>query len=338
MEQAGCALLENIVGRAAMLYNVFSQLGYYHNLIRQAKAFLSLNRPDLVVICDSPAFHFHIAKAAKRLNIPILFYVAPQLWAWAPWRIHKLRKCCDKLACILPFEQEWFHSRGMDAEFVGNPLFDELDYPVEQNIKSYADYAPKRAKVALLPGSRKAEIETLWPAMQKIALSIRQRYPDVRFYTAAPDMSKMVLLHKNRLSGFSCLEQIDDLMALCKQVDFALVASGSATLQVAAAGCPMIVMYQSNRFLWHLIGKWLVCTPFLSLPNIVAGRRLVPEFMPYFTSIEPIADEAIEYLSEPARLKKVSWELIETVKPLAGGKAVDKVAQMVLQMANVQSK
>jgi lipid-A-disaccharide synthase len=337
MEEAGCALLENTVGRAAMIYNVFSQLGYYRNLIHQAKRFLAVNKPDLVVVCDSPAFHFHIAKAAKKLRIPVLFYVAPQLWAWAPWRIGKLRKCCDKLACILPFEQAWFQSRGVDAEFVGNPLFDEMDYPVEQNIKSYADYVPAKAKIALLPGSRKAEIETLWKPMQEIALRIQQAFPDVHFYSAAPDMSKMVLLHENRLREFSCLEQIGDLVGLCKQVDFTIVASGSASLQVAAAGCPMIVMYQSNRLMWYLIGKWLIRTPFLSLPNIVAGRQLVPEFMPYFTSTQPIADEAIAYLSEPARLKKASVELIETVKPLAGGKAADKVAAIVMQLVNVKS-
>lgn len=334
MEQVGFALLENTVGRAAMLYNVLGQLGYYRNLMRQAKLFLSLNKPDLVIVCDSPAFHFHIAKAAKKLGIPVLFYVAPQLWAWAPWRIHKLRKCCDKLACILPFEEAWFRGRGMDAQFVGNPLLDELDGPVEQNVKPYTEFIANRAKIALLPGSRKHEIETLWKPMQQVALQIQRRYPDVRFYTAAPDMSKMILLH-DRLPGFSCMEQIGDLVGLCRQVDFAIVASGSATLQVAAAGCPMIVMYQSNRLMWYLLGKWLIRTPFLSLPNIVAGRKLVTEYMPYFTSTQPMADEAISYLSDPQRLKKASLELIETVKPLAAGKAADKVAAIVMQMLKI---
>jgi lipid-A-disaccharide synthase len=97
----------------------------------------------------------------------------------------------------------------------------------------------------------------------------------------------------------------------------------------------MIVMYQSNRLMWHLLGKWLIRTPFLSLPNIVAGRKLVTEYMPYFTSTQPIADEAISYLSERQRLKKASLELIETVKPLAAGKAADKVAVIVLQMLKI---
>ncbi len=122
MAAAGCRLLENPVGRAAMLYNVLGQLGYYRNLLKTAVEYLKNNPVDLLVVCDSPAFHFHLAKAAKRLGIPVLFYVAPQLWAWAPWRICKLRRCCDRLACILPFEKEWFTRRGVRTDFVGNPL------------------------------------------------------------------------------------------------------------------------------------------------------------------------------------------------------------------------
>lgn len=332
MEKLGCELLENTVGRAAMIYNVFGQIGYYRNLIRKAHLSLAANKPDLVVVCDSPAFNFHIAKAAKKLGIPVLFYVAPQLWAWAPWRIGKLKKCCDKLACILPFEQQWFQSRGVDAEFVGNPLFDELSAPVENNLKTYINYLPEKAKIALLPGSRKAEIESLWLPMQQIAVQIRKCYPDVHFFTVAPDMNKMVLLHKHRLPGFSCFEQAGGLMEVCKQVDLAIVASGSATLQVAAAGCPMIVMYQSSRLMWHLVGRWLIRTPYLSLPNILAGREMVPEYMPYFTAIEPVIDTAMAYLADSQRLQKASSELIECVKPLAGRSTADRVAELVLKM------
>ncbi len=332
MEQLGCQLLENTVAKAAMIYNVLGQIGYYRSLIQKARLSLQENKPDVVVVCDSPAFNFHIAKAAKKLGIPVLFYVAPQLWAWAPWRIHKLRKCCDKLACILPFEEHWFKTRGVAAKFVGNPLFDELTESPDLNRKPYADYVPQKAKIALLPGSRKAEIESLWVPMQQIAVQIRQRYPDAHFFTVAPDMSKMLLLHKHRLPGFSCFEQTGGLMDLCKQVDLAIVASGSATLQVAAAGCPMIVMYQSSRLLWHVVGKWLIRTPHLSLPNIVAGRALVPEYMPYFRSTEPIVDTVMDYLADGQLLRKASSELIELVKPLAGRNTADQVADMVIEM------
>ena len=118
MGLGGC---ENVVGRAAMGYKVFGQLGYYYGLIKRIKHYFKVNKVDLAVLCDSPALNFHIAKAAKKSGAKTLFYVAPQLWAWAGWRIGKLKKRCDKLACILPFEQQWFSRAGVDTSFVGNP-------------------------------------------------------------------------------------------------------------------------------------------------------------------------------------------------------------------------
>ena len=334
MAQLGCHLLDNTVKRAAMIYNVLGQLGYYRQLIKQANTYFEQNKVDLVIVCDSPAFNFHIAKAAKKHGIPVLFYVAPQLWAWAPWRIHKLRRCCDKLACILPFEKDWFVARGIDAEFVSNPLFDEMDIDLQQNYKPYTSYDPTSPKVALLPGSRDAEINTLWPAMLDIAAEIKQKHPSAVFAACAPDEEKLAML-KNIAEDYTHGEiqidyEVNALIELSKRSDLALVASGSATLQVAAAGCPMVVMYQSNRWMWHLVGRWLIRTRFLSLPNILASRKLVPEFMPYFTDLEPIIKETESLLCNASKLSQTSGALIELVRPLTARRACDTVAEMVL--------
>jgi lipid-A-disaccharide synthase len=117
MAEAGCELLENTTGKAVMIYNAFSHVIHFYKLIKKISRYLSENKIDLVVVCDSPSFNFHIAKAAKKAGIKTLFYVAPQLWAWGRRRIEKLRKYCDKLCCILPFEQDWFGDRGIDAVF-----------------------------------------------------------------------------------------------------------------------------------------------------------------------------------------------------------------------------
>ena len=130
MADAGCNLLESITSRAAMIYNAFGQISFFYKLIKRVTRYLQSNNVDLVIVCDSPAFNFHIAKAAKKANIKTLFYVAPQLWSWAGWRIRKLQKYCDKLCCILPFEQNWFSQRGVDTTFVGNPILDELTPPL----------------------------------------------------------------------------------------------------------------------------------------------------------------------------------------------------------------
>jgi lipid-A-disaccharide synthase len=336
MEEQGCKLMDNTVNRAAMIYNVLGQLGYYKKLIRLACEYFENNTVDLVVVCDSPAFNFHIAKAAKRYGIPVLFYVAPQLWAWAPWRIHKLKRCCDRLACILPFEKEWFSRRGVQAEFVSNPLFDETPPDVDANRKDYETYKPASPNIALLPGSRDAEIDALWPAMLDIAFVLKEKHPQATFTACAPDELKRARLESiaGDLSkyGLTVNYEVNTLMDLAKRSDFALVASGSATLQVAAAGCPMAVMYQSSRLMWHTVGRWLIRTRYLSLPNILAKREIVPEYMPYFRAIEPIAQRVHRLLTSPVQMSRMSHELTRLVKPLTERRASDAVGQIVLDM------
>ncbi|MHC5157891.1 MAG: lipid-A-disaccharide synthase [Planctomycetota bacterium] len=335
LAEAGCELLGDTVSRAAMIYNVFKQLGYYKKLIKQANAFFEGNKVDLVIVCDSPAFNFHIAKAAKKHGIPVLFYVAPQLWAWAPWRIRKLRRCCDKLACILPFEKDWFSKRGVDAEFVSNPLFDEADIDLQANFKPYSNYDPQSPKITLLPGSRDAEIDSLWPAMLEIAAALKEKHPGAEFTACAPDelkRAKLEQIYNAQHPDFSIDYAVDNVIEQCRQSDLAVVASGSATLQVAAAGCPMTVMYQSSRLMWHLVGKRLVRLPHLSLVNILAGKELVPEFMPYFTSLDPIIHRTHGMLCTSARMSQISQSLLELVRPLNQRRTSDAVAEIVLEM------
>jgi lipid-A-disaccharide synthase len=125
MAAAGCEPIEHR-RQGVMTTPPPSLVGHYYKLVRRVRRYLQEHPVDLVIVCDSPAFNFHVAKEAKKAGVQTLFYVAPQLWAWASWRIHKLRRCCDKLCCILPFEEDWFRQRGVDTTFVGNPLLDKL--------------------------------------------------------------------------------------------------------------------------------------------------------------------------------------------------------------------
>ena len=316
MQAAGCFLLENTNDNAAMLYNVVKQLGYYRDLLKKIKTFYKENHIDLTIVCDSPSFNIHVAKIAKQRHCKTLFYVAPQLWAWAPWRIKKVRKNCDKLACILPFEQDWFAFRGVDVQFVGNPLFDDIKINIDKDAKDYTGFNPLNANIVLIPGSRDAEIETLWPSMQQICMRISNRWTNCTFHTAAVSESKLDKLRKLQHPNFACDYEIDSVLKLCRKADFALVASGSATLQVAAAGCPMVVIYQSNPLLWKLVGRWLIQTRFLSLVNILARKQLVPEFMPYFKSIEPIFQKCSALLSNNNNLTRLSRQLLDLTVPM----------------------
>jgi lipid-A-disaccharide synthase len=330
MAAAGCELFEDMTQRAAMHYNVLRQIGWYRKLLKRVKSYFATTKVDLVIVCDSPAFNFHIAKAAKKAEVKTLFYVAPQLWAWGGWRIRKLRGCCDRLACILPFEQQWFTERGVAVEFVGNPLFD--DAPAEVLAGRNRVFDGEKLVIALMPGSRPGEIDTLWQAMQEIAIKIAQRHTGARFITVAANEGILAMLKERQAEGLRCEYSLSSVISTAYKADLTIVASGSATLQVAAAGCPMVIMYQSNKFLWHLIGKWLLKVPHLSLVNILSGKELVPEFMPCFDSIEPIYAACEKLLSDSGDLARLSRELTELTRPLVGQNVSAKVAKIALEM------
>ncbi len=332
MAAAGCTLLEDTVGRAAMSYAALAYLGHYYRLLQRIRNYLQNDPVDLVIVCDAPSFNFHVAKAAKRAGIKTLFYVAPQLWAWAAWRIRKLRRCCDKLCCLLPFEEPWFRQRGVDATFVGNPLLDKLPSDLTGLRKDYSHFEPGSAKIALLPGSRQAEIESLWRPMQEIAVTLKRKYPGVSFVTVAASAERRRRLEQTQIADFACTYSVDTVRATAAAVDFTLVASGSATLEVASSGCPMVVMYQTNRVMWNLVGWWLVHPKFFTLVNLLADRELVTEFMPYFTSIDPIFQKVDACLQDKDSLTRVSSELIDVVEPLTRKKAGEEVARIVIEM------
>ena len=331
MAEAGCELLESTVGKAAMIYKAIGRIPDFYRLIKRISRFLQGNSVDLVIVCDSPSFNFHVAKAAKEAGSRTVFYVAPQLWAWGGWRIRKLRKYCDKLCCILPFEQDWFGQRGVDATFVGNPLLDELELDSAHHEK-YADFQPENARFAIMPGSRAGEIGSLWRPMQQMALRLREKCPAARFVTVAVDAEREQALRAAQIPGFQCEYTVDSVFSTASTADFSIVASGSATLEVAAAGCPMVIMYQSSRILWHLLGRWIVKTEYLSLVNILSGRELVPEFMPYFASIEPIIATIEQLLEDPEKLAQISKSLAGLTEPLAKKKAREEVAKIVVEM------
>lgn len=334
MAAQGCRLLETTVDNAAMIYNAFGQVFHYFMLIRRISNFFKTEQIDLAVVCDSPAFNFHVARIAKNRGIKTVFFVAPQLWAWAQWRIRKLRRLCDKLICLLPFEKDWFVERGVDAVFVGNPLLDGLSDDLSRYRKQYLDFDSWNASIAIMPGSRPAEINSLWGPMQQVALALRRKHPNLTFTAVAVDDNGKEVLKSLQILSFKCQYTVGSVSSTAAQSDFAIVASGSATLQVAAVGCPMVIMYQTSRVLWHLVGRWLVKTRFLSLVNILAERELVPEFMPYFSSIEPIIQSIEQLLAERDRLAQISGELIKIAKPMKDTNISGKAADIVIGMLN----
>ncbi|OPZ98180.1 MAG: Lipid-A-disaccharide synthase [Planctomycetes bacterium ADurb.Bin412] len=329
MAEAGCCILEDLVSRSAMLTHAVAQVPFYFKLLRRIKEHFNQQRPDMVILVDSFAWNSHVGKAARRLGIPVLYYIPPQLWAWGAWRVGKLRRCADKVACIFPFEQDWFTRRHIDANYVGHPLFDD-SHPVDlPKLPAHTAHFPT---IALLPGSRGHEIDRLWQPMQTIARRIKDRHPQARFQTAAPDSRKAELLRASADENLNIDIRHMSIEAATRYADLALVASGTATLEVAAQSCPMVVLYHVNWLHWYLAGKWLVKTPHISLVNILAKKELVPEFIPFRGRTSEVAAAALAILEDDPKRQALRQDLKQLLQPILTPGAARHVTEIMNQM------
>ncbi|MBI9016824.1 MAG: lipid-A-disaccharide synthase [Phycisphaerae bacterium] len=329
MENAGCELMENLVDKSAMLTHILKLVPFYKKLLKRVKKTLIEEKPDLVILVDSPAWNFNVAKVAHKLEIPVLAYIAPQLWAWGGWRIKKTRRDIDRIACILPFEEKWFRDRNVAADYIGNPLFDE-----ESNIASNIGFNHKSKNfptIALLPGSRQHEIETLWLPMQEIASEIKKRYPQVNFVSAVPNAKVLNQLKSSADAKLNIDIQHRSIEATVRYADLALVASGTATMEIASQDCPMIVMYSVTK-LQKMLGKLLLKIKYIALVNILADKMLVPEFVPFEGSEEEIVHKALGILSNDQRRSAMRQELHELMEPIIKPGAAANTIKIIKQM------
>lgn len=339
MVAAGCTSIYDLTRHAAML---LSALG---NVTRGVAA---LNAADqcfrrfgfsAAVLLDSPMLHLPLASKARAAGIPVLYYLAPQLWAWGAYRIYKVRHRVDRLAVILPFEEKYFRDQGVDARFVGHPLAERLAASrIDET--AVADLRRRgQPLVALLPGSRLHVIESVLPGQLEVAQGIAVRFPRTAFVISAADSQSAETVHafaaRSPVSTHVHTGRYDNLL---RAADLVLVASGTAALEVAFHARPMIVMYNASPFFYHLVGRWMLNTPFLSLPNIIAQREIVPEFMPYYRSTAPIVDSAIHLLESESARRDMTDSLRAVLEPLRTRQASQGTARMLLDMVNSHAK
>lgn len=344
MRAAGCDCIEDLTTRSAMAAAAFRRVPEAWLLLRRLRAHLNETPYDAAVVVDSPALNLPIAKLCRRANVPVLYYIAPQSWAWGWrwWRNRRIRNRVDRIACIWPFEEAYFREANIPATFVGHPSFDRLlsQRPDPSRIAELrGTHAPV---VALLPGSRRHVVDEVLPGQLDAAGALAIRYPKARFLFVAANseararIEQALAARKKTLQTLILMGDAERAAAIVA-ADFALVASGTVTLEVAYHGTPMIVMYNAGRWTYHLLGRWLITTPHLSLPNILAGRRIVPEFMPYYHSADPIIATAVEWLASPSKLERVRHDLREIIRPLAKAGAAESAAAQLAQLIDAAS-
>ena len=293
MRAAGAVIHHETVKSAAMGFSAALRAPEVLRLLRWTRNHFLLNKPALHICCDSWGMNSYFAKAAHAADIPVLYYIAPQVWASREGRIKRLRNWVDRLACILPFEEDYFRRHGVNATFVGHPLFDEL--PARKARQPSVDFSQRPPVVGLLPGSRRGEASKNLPAMLRVAQWIRQRFPGVKFLvptTAGTDAVVRALVPDGNKTDVECRENaFDEVVPMC---DLCITVSGTATLHVAGHLVPMLVVYKLSPITWHGFGRWMVRTRTFALVNLLCeGRRhIVPEFVPWFGDPDPVAEKS----------------------------------------------
>lgn len=339
MQAAGCTVIDNLCDRSAMLLAVVGSLWRAPGLLRRVNETLRPGAFDAAVFIDSPFLHLKLAPLVRSRRIPLLYYIAPQTWAWDERRLGRMRRCIDRLAVILPFEEKYFRDHGIPATYVGHPLFDALmsDVPAPERVAELR--AGGSPVVAIFPGSRPHEVHEVFPGQLEVAVAIRKRFRDARFLVSVAHDAVAALVGRYiRAAGVSCECLRMENAAIAKAADLALVKSGTTTLELAYHHTPMIVMYNHSRLGYELVGKWLIKTKYLSLPNILAEREIVPEFMPYYRSTRPIAERAIELLSTQPSLDKMRGELEALMTPIVKTGASDHTAELLDELITAPAR
>ncbi|OED38306.1 lipid-A-disaccharide synthase [Chromatiales bacterium (ex Bugula neritina AB1)] len=320
----------SVMGLIEVLHKYPTLRGHL-NLLRQA---LSQNRPDILMLVDYPHFNMKLATTAKALDIPVLYYITPKVWASRAGRLTELKKTIDHAAVILPFEADLFEKHKIPATYVGNPLLDNTALVAAGN-----RHKPQNdtTRIALLPGSRKSEVSYLLPVMLGAAKKIKMKYPEAEFVLPVAET-----IDPNLITVINAATDIDielisstdyDKLAQC---DIALAASGTATLELAIMGIPMVVGYKMNPLSYVVVKRWLTIEN-ISLVNIVADKKVVPELLQDEATAENFFTEADALLSDKEAYLQQKAHLTSVYNQLGTGGAATRLCKIITELV-VKSK
>jgi len=312
---------------------VFVKLRTILKALRGLKRSLEREKPDLVILIDFPEFNLRLAKIAHRRGIPILYYISPQVWAWRPKRIRLIAQLVRKMVVLFPFEVPLYEAAGVDVECVGHPLLDIVK-PTLPKEKAYQQFGldPKQRTIGLLPGSRSHEVERLLPPLLASAHLLQKEIPDLQFVIPlAPGLPKTIL--SSRMKNISVPVKVVegftyDVMNLS---DLLITASGTATLEGAILGKPMIIIYKVS-FPSYWIGRALIRVDHIGLVNLVAEKEIAPELIQKDVHPQRIADEALRILRDPILSRKMSESMGEVCQKLGKPGAAQRAARIVTSL------
>jgi lipid-A-disaccharide synthase len=312
---------------------------------RRLGAALRERRPALAVLVDSPDFQIPFARRVRRAGVPVLYYVSPQVWAWRRGRVRKIARRVDRLAAIFPFEPEFYAGRGLRVEFVGHPLVEPLRALAARTSQSDARRAlgldPAAPLVLLLPGSRRNELRHHLPLMAEVAREVHARRPEVRFAMAiAPTLARADVEALLRASALPPAVRVDLVEGRAHEAilasDVALAKPGTVTMEIALLDRPLVVVGRANP-LSVAIGRRLISVPSLTMPNLVAGAPVVPEFLQQEAVPARVGEAVTTLLGGPARELALA-KLARVRERLGAGGAAERTARIAEEMLDAAAR
>ena len=304
-------------------------LSVFNRLVEAART----EKPQALVLIDFPDFNFRLAAAIKKLGVPIIYYISPQLWAWRKSRMAVMKRLVDRVLVIFPFEEQIYREAGVPVQFVGHPLVDlaRAQEPKDAFLRELC-LEPGRPIVALLPGSRPNEVERLLPVIRDSVARISARLPHAQFVIArAPSLDDRLFssITWNGARPIEVLARTDDVLAVS---DVAITASGTATVQAALHGRPMVVVYKLSPLTYRL-GRRFLLVENVAMVNLIAGRRIVPELIQDDCTPDAIAAETLALLTDRERAAETRRALEDVRTKLGGPGASGRAAEAVLEVA-----
>ncbi len=315
------------------LTEVFSKLRFIAGVYFRLRGMLRAGKQDLVILIDYPDFNLRLASEAKRAGVPVFYYISPQVWAWRRNRIHRIRQVVDRMAVILPFEKEVYAEMGVDVDFVGHPLLDAVNRS-RSRTEALAAFGLRDARpiVALLPGSREKEVTSLLPEMAGAAGILVRDFPDAQFLlplaeTVDPALVRGIL--RGHAVPVTVLPgQMYDAVGIS---DAAMVASGTATLETALLGTPMVIAYRISP-LTAAVGRRVIRVKHIGLVNLIAGKTLVPELVQDDANAARLAAEVKAILADRQRSDVMRSELAAIRRKLGEPGAARRAAELAVDL------
>ncbi len=337
MAQAGVNCFVSASDLAVVgLMEAFGKFRIHVKAANILKNVLKIHRPDLIILIDYPGFNLYMARIAKRLKVPVLYYISPQVWAWRRGRVRKIAGRVDRMAVILPFEEPFFRKTGLQVDYVGHPLMDAFEKRTERPKADAAIRDPQSAirnpLVALVPGSRREEVKNLLPVMLQACEILKTEFSRIRFILplAKTISSEWIspFLENTALDIEICREGIYSALSRCH---LALVTSGTATLDTAIMTIPMVVVYKAKA-LTYQVAKRVIKVPYLGLVNLVAEERVAPELLQDEATPERLAIAGKRFLVDEAFRQQTIRKLQVVKAKLGRGGASERTARIALEM------